>query len=83
VLAHEDARRAARRCSGQGCNLRQGQLELHWGHTLYHIDDLPLAEDLSDMPDGYALQAKGMYVDFCASVDIRIDIDEGGVTWDL
>lgn len=28
-----------------------GKLELHWGSTLFHKDDLPFAEDLGNMPD--------------------------------
>jgi hypothetical protein len=28
-----------------------GRLELLWGSTLYHKDDLPFAEGLRDMPD--------------------------------
>lgn len=27
-----------------------GRLESHWGPTLYHLEDLPLREDLSDLP---------------------------------
>ncbi len=28
-----------------------GKLELHWGPTLFHLDDLPFREGLTDMPD--------------------------------
>ncbi|KAI7840945.1 hypothetical protein COHA_005375 [Chlorella ohadii] len=28
-----------------------GKLELWWGPTMYHLDDLPFREDLSDLPD--------------------------------
>ena len=30
-----------------------GRLESHWGPTLYHLDDLPLRSDLSDLPTGF------------------------------
>lgn len=29
----------------------QGRLQLLWGNTLYHRDDLPFAGDMSDLPD--------------------------------
>lgn len=29
----------------------RGRLELVWGSTLYHKDDLPLSENLIGMPD--------------------------------
>jgi hypothetical protein len=29
----------------------RGKLETMWGHTLYHIDDLPFTGNLSDLPD--------------------------------
>lgn len=28
-----------------------GKLELWWGSTMYHLDDLPFREDLKDLPD--------------------------------
>lgn len=30
-----------------------GRLKTIWGHTMFHIDDLPYAEDLSDLPDTF------------------------------
>ena len=31
----------------------RGRLKTIWGHTMFHIDDLPYAEDLSDIPDTF------------------------------
>jgi hypothetical protein len=31
----------------------RGRLKTLWGHTLFHIDDLPFSEDLADMPDTF------------------------------
>ena len=32
---------------------KQNKLIKIWGSTLYHRDDLPYADDLSDLPDGF------------------------------
>jgi deoxyribodipyrimidine photo-lyase len=29
----------------------RAKLKTIWGHTLFHIEDLPFSEDLSDLPD--------------------------------
>merc|ERR1712100_770518 len=31
----------------------QVEIRPHWGATLYHKDDIPFREDLSDLPDGF------------------------------
>lgn len=31
----------------------RGRLRTVWNHTLYHIEDLPYAADLADMPDTF------------------------------
>jgi deoxyribodipyrimidine photolyase len=31
----------------------RGRLKTFWGHTMFHIDDLPYASDLSDLPDTF------------------------------
>ena len=30
---------------------QRGRLQLLWGNTLFHADDLPYAPDISDLPD--------------------------------
>ena len=29
----------------------RGELQLRWGNTLYHKDDVPYAPDMADLPD--------------------------------
>lgn len=31
----------------------RGRLKTFWGHTMFHIEDLPYAQNLSDLPDTF------------------------------
>jgi deoxyribodipyrimidine photo-lyase len=35
------------------CVQGKAKLQTLWGHSLYHRDDLPFAEGLRDMPNGF------------------------------